>query len=189
MAERSSRIQEVSNLYLQILQELNHNTIPQWLELDLTFQQMKVLYILRQKGPLKMSELSDALKVSMPTITGIISRLVDRKDGEALVMRVTSAEDRREVRAHLTEAGLDVTEQHDELNRALLSGVLAQLTDGQMEDARAGLSHIYTALSEQLATSAKASPDGLPDGLDHVIGEEETAELTSAALKSEPVLN
>jgi DNA-binding MarR family transcriptional regulator len=104
----------------------------------------------------------------MPTITGIISRLVERtekseknkKGGknktiekieikEALVERRTSPEDRREVKAFLTEAGHKVTEQLDELNRKLMAQALAQLNDGEMEDARAGLSHIAKAVNEQ----------------------------------------
>ena len=168
MSDRASRIQEVTGLYFQILQQLNRHNIPERLELDLTFQQMKVLYILKQTGGLTMSELSKRLGVSMPTITGIISRLVERtekseknKKGrknktiekieikEALVERRTSPEDRREVKAFLTEAGQRVTEQLDELNRKMMTQALAQLNDGEMEDARAGLSHIAKAVSEQ----------------------------------------
>lgn len=168
MSDRASRIQEVTGLYFQILQQLNRHNIPEWLELDLTFQQMKVLYILKQTGGLTMSDLSKRLGVSMPTITGIISRLVERtekseknkKGGkhktiekieikEALVERRTSPEDRREVKAFLTEAGQRVTEQLDELNRKMMAQALAQLNDGEMEDARAGLSHIANAVSEQ----------------------------------------
>lgn len=169
MSDRASRIQEVTGLYFQILQQLNRHNIPEWLELDLTFQQMKVLYILRQQGGLTMSELSERLKVSMPTITGIISRLVERGDKVALVERKTSAEDRRQVKAYLTEGGLKITEQLDELNRKLMSQALAQLTDGEMEDARAGLSHIAAAVSEQRPVSTIETVAPL---LNRLIGEE-----------------
>lgn len=181
MADRTSRIQEVTGLYLQILQQLNNHSVPQWLELDLTFQQMKVLYVLKQHGPLRMSELSGELKVSMPTITGIISRLVERRDGEPLVARVTSAEDRREVRAHLTKAGLQVTEQLDELNRKTLTSTLAQLTDGEMEDARAGLNHISTALTEQRSLSLNNARETVTVNLNRVIGEDDVSVTTVAS--------
>ncbi len=166
MSDRASRIQEVTGLYFQILQQLNRHNVPEWLEFDLTFQQMKVLYILRQKDGLTMSELSDRLKVSMPTITGIISRLVERGNNAALVERKTSSEDRRQVKAYLTEAGQKITEQLDTLNRKLMYQALAQLTDGEMEDARAGLSHIAIAVSEQQPVSTVVPM------LNHVIGEE-----------------
>ncbi|MDB5079609.1 MAG: MarR family transcriptional regulator [Chloroflexi bacterium] len=172
MSDRASRIQEATGLYFQILQQLNRHNIPEWLELDLTFQQMKVLYILKQKGGLTMSELSDRLGVSMPTITGIISRLVERKDDSpALVARVTSAEDRRKVTAYLTDAGEKITQQLDTLNRKLFAQALAQLTDGEMEDARAGLSHIANAVSEQRTVTTIETVTPL---LNRVLGEEES---------------
>ncbi len=172
MSDRASRIQEVTGLYFQILQQLNRHNIPEWLELDLTFQQMKVLYILKQKSGLTMSDLSDRLNVSMPTITGIISRLVDRKEnGPALVARKTSPEDRRQVKAYLTEAGEKITEQLDVLNRKLMDQGLAQLTDGEMEDARAGLSHIAAAIGEQHHVTAIETVAPM---LNRVMGEEET---------------
>lgn len=198
MSDRASRIQEVTGLYFQILQQLNHHNIPEWLELDLTFQQMKVLYILRETGGLTMSNLSKRLGVSMPTITGIISRLVERteksvknkKGGknqtiekieikEALVERKTSPEDRREVKAFLTDAGQRITEQLDELNRKLMAEALAQLNDGEMEDARAGLSHIANAVNEQrpVATIETVAPM-----LTHTIGEDESPLSAESAI-------
>jgi DNA-binding MarR family transcriptional regulator len=198
MSDRASRIQEVTGLYFQILQQLNRHNIPEWLELDLTFQQMKVLYILRQTGGLTMSELSNRLGVSMPTITGIISRLVERtersvknkKGGknktiekieikEALVERKTSPEDRREVKAFLTEAGQKITEQLDELNRKLMAQALAQLTDGEMEDARAGLSHVANAVSEQHAV---ATIETVAPLLTRTIGEDEAPLSAESAI-------
>ena len=178
MSERSERVQEVTGLYLQILQQLNSHTVPQWLEIDLTFQQMKVLYILKQHGPRKMSRLSEDLRVSMPTITGIISRLVERKNGPSLVARVTSPKDRREVQAHLTEAGFGIIQLLDTLNDQILVQALAQLNDGELEDARAGLSHINQALSEQSSVETPATLEGVAANLTLVIGEDAATPLT-----------
>ena len=169
MADRSSHVREVSDLYIQVLQELNRNSVPYWLELDLTFQQMKVLYLLKQKGPLKMSELSKRLGVSMPTITGIISRLVDRGHGSALVTRAASVQDRRQVWAHLTEAGTAVTEQLDKLNRQLLESSLAQLSDSELEAARNGLSYLVTAVKEQATPAVAAIMEPLTSKLNHTL--------------------
>lgn len=174
MSDRASRIQEVTDVYLQILQQLNRHTVLQWLELDLTFQQMKVLYVLKQTGPMKMSKLSERLGVSMPTITGIVSRLVERREGEPLIARVTSAEDRREVWAHLTTQGRIITEQLDTINGKLLAGALVQLNDGEMEDARVGLNHIFVALSEQRPVSTVSTNlEEVANGLTLVIGVED----------------
>src|SRR5947209_20617672 len=105
MADRATRVKELSDAYFEILRDLNSSNIPEWLQLDLTFQQMKVLYILKQNGPLKMHDLSQKLKVTMPTITGIVNRLIERKGGAPLLTRMVRPEDRREVWAHLTSTG------------------------------------------------------------------------------------
>jgi DNA-binding MarR family transcriptional regulator len=169
MADRTSHVREVSDLYLQALQELNRNSVPYWLELDLTFQQMKVLYLLKQKGPLKMSELSKKLGVSMPTITGIISRLVERGEGSPLVTRAASVQDRRQVWAHLTEAGIAVTEQLDKLNRQVLETSLAQLSDSQLETARNGLSFLVAAVREQPTAAVAATLESATAKLNHTL--------------------
>lgn len=160
MTQQNPLVDEVTTLYAQIYQQLNHRAIPQWLELDLTFQQMRVLYLLKEKGPQKMSELSTALKVSMPTITGIISRLIERKNSQPLVERVTSPEDRRQVWAHLTPAGQKVTEMMDELNRFMLTEALSALDQSSIEQARAGLNFIINALGNKVpaATKVEAEP-------------------------------
>jgi DNA-binding MarR family transcriptional regulator len=170
MADRSSHVREVSDLYIQVLHELNRNSVPYWLELDLTFQQMKVLYLLKQKGPLKMSELSRLLRVSMPTITGIISRLVERGEGSALVTRAASVQDRRQVWAHLTEAGMAVTEQLDKLNRQLLETSLAQLSESELETARNGLNSLVAAVKDQPPAAVAAIMEPITTKLNHTLG-------------------
>ncbi len=154
MIDNHNRIREISSLYQQILQELNRQSVPYWLELDLTFQQMKVLYILKENGPLKMSELSERLKVSMPTITGIVSRLVERRQGSPLITRATNSQDRRQVWAHLTEVGKAVTEQLDNLNRNLLEVALKHVSESNLENTQLGLSQVYSALKAMNTSEA-----------------------------------
>jgi DNA-binding MarR family transcriptional regulator len=149
MSEKGSEVQELSSLYLDIIHKLNSIATPDWLQLDLTFQQMKVLYILKQKGTLTMSELHEELGVSMPTITGIVNRLIERRDGKPLLTRETSPEDRREVRAKLTEAGIEVTEMVGELSPKVLEGTFARLGDKELQAARQVLDMLRTAAEQQ----------------------------------------
>src|SRR5947209_1118693 len=120
MVDRTTRVSEISSNYFQILQQLNSSNMPEWLQLDLTFQQMKVLYILRTHGKLKMRKLSEQLGVTMPTITGIVNRLIERKDGVALLYRSVSPKDRREVWAQLTDEGNEALELLNKINNNLL---------------------------------------------------------------------
>lgn len=148
-----TQVAEVTTLFDQVSQQLNHGSLPRWLELDLTFQQMRVLYMLKLRGPLKMSELSGLLKVSMPTITGIVSRLIERKEGPALVTRTTSPEDRRQVWAHLTSDGLNVTEQLEDFKQEALSKALDKLSTKDIEEIRHSLSLLYSALNQPKVNS------------------------------------
>lgn len=156
MSENTSHVKSLSNLFLEVLQQLNITNNPEWLELDLTFQQMKVLYILRQHGSQKMSELHKKLHVTMPTITGIVNRLVERKDGAPLLSRETSPDDRREVRARLTTRGFEVTEMLNELNNKLLESSVAQLETSDAQALETHLTHFLEVLTAQRLQTEKA---------------------------------
>jgi DNA-binding MarR family transcriptional regulator len=56
---------------------------------------------LRQHGDQPLGMLAEALHVSARNVTG----LVDHLEGDGIVVRVPDPEDRRSVRAHLTEQG------------------------------------------------------------------------------------
>ena len=149
MSENTVQVQEATNLYFEILQHINMSSTPEWLQLDLTFQQMKVLYILKHNGTLKMKELHEKLGVSMPTITGIVNRLIERKDGVPLLVRETSPEDRREVWAQLTTAAIETTDMLNDINAKLIEKAIGRLSMPELEEAKAGLQRILNAVVDQ----------------------------------------
>ena len=57
-----------------------------------------------------MGHLAGSLHVTMPTMSGIVERLVQAK----YVQRVENPEDRREVRVHLTKAGAEIIAKFQE---------------------------------------------------------------------------
>ena len=156
MSEKSKGSQELSHLYQRAFQQLNTVATPDWLQLDLTFQQMKVLYIIRQYGSLTMSELHEQLQVSMPTITGIVNRLIERRNGTPLLVRETSPEDRRQVRARLTDAGLEVTNMVGALKTELLQEVFKLMNEEELKVAHKVFNRLCE-LSEQQRHDAEAS--------------------------------
>jgi len=84
-------------LYVTLLSSLTEN----WMSLDYTMPQLKVLLCLYINGPYRMSDLATTLGVSTPTVTGIVTRLV----GRGLISRGADTEDRRVVTCHLTSEG------------------------------------------------------------------------------------
>ena len=68
---------------------------------DLTLDQWRVLHTVTERGPLSMSDASARTRVSGPTLTRIVDRLV----GRALLYRNVDAADRRRVVVHAAERG------------------------------------------------------------------------------------
>lgn len=73
----------------------------EWLHLDLTMPQLKVVLLLFLNGPSRMSVIASELGVSLATATGVVDRLVERNN----VLREGDPEDRRVVLCRLSEEG------------------------------------------------------------------------------------
>ena len=73
----------------------------EWLQLELTMPQLKVVLLLFLNGPTRMSDIASALGVSLATATGVVDRLVERD----IVVRESQPEDRRVVLCRLSEKG------------------------------------------------------------------------------------
>jgi DNA-binding MarR family transcriptional regulator len=74
---------------------------PPWLDQELTFSQLRVLYLLSEQGPITMSRLAEVLAVTPATATGVIERLEKR----GLAERSHRGDDRRIVECSLSDAG------------------------------------------------------------------------------------
>ncbi len=77
----------------------------EWLTIDLTMSQFKVLLLVQEEGPLRASEIAAALGVSQAVVTGVTDRLVHRD----LIERVGDPHDRRVVICKLTDEGEQLT--------------------------------------------------------------------------------
>ena len=84
------------------LQRPAHGAAPQWLAQELTFSQLRVLFLLRDEGAFTMSHLAETLGVTSATASGI----VDRIERRGLVERLHRSDDRRVVECALTDEGL-----------------------------------------------------------------------------------
>lgn len=76
----------------------------------LTLPQYKVLSLIKQYQPCKMSDISGLAKVSLASLTSMIDRLEE----EETVERILSKEDRRIVILKLTEKGEDFLNKTEE---------------------------------------------------------------------------
>ncbi len=117
----------------------------EWLSLDLTVAQLRVMLVLHARGASRMSVIAAEMDVALSTATGIVDNLVKK----GLVMRQTDPRDRRRVIAALAPAGQEL------INRLWLSGqfqieqLLDGLTEAQLEKAAAVARMLYTNISRQ----------------------------------------
>ena len=126
----------------------------EWLSINLTMPQLKILFLLYSGGAATMGELATPLGVKLSTVTGIVDRLVEQD----LVQRGEDPRDRRVVLGSLTEKGQQLV---DGLYRALqmqLGKALEKLTLEDLRKVAQGFDILYEAiLAEQQAAQAAQS--------------------------------
>ena len=100
-----SQNKEIIERILQLSDKAFRELVPmlpkEWLQLDLTMPQLKVVLLLFLNGSSRMSEIASALDVSLATASGVVERMVERK----IVLRESHPDDRRVVLCSLSKDG------------------------------------------------------------------------------------
>ncbi|MDP2953127.1 MAG: MarR family transcriptional regulator [Chloroflexota bacterium] len=123
-AERTHLIKRILELDLVTYRAFSRTLPKEWLTVDLTMPQLKVLFMLFSEGPSRVGALAAALGVGPPTLTGILDRLVRH----GLVSRKEDPADRRVVISQLTDSGRKMTENLHQLGRARWSELLESMS-------------------------------------------------------------
>lgn len=107
---------------------------------ELTMAQLRVLFRLRNRGPLTSGALASQLGVTLPTVTSVVDRLVAR----GLVERRDDPEDRRRVILAIAPDGQALVERVQQGRRARLAAAVEAIDD----EARTALLRGLEALGE-----------------------------------------
>jgi len=157
--ERRKLIREVIDLAEREMTRMPPMMGEEWLTLDVTMSQFKVLLLLQKEGELRVSEIATALGVSQAVVTGVTDRLVHR----GLVERVGDPHDRRVVICRLTEEGgrltYSVSRSGLERGRKLLEVMNVQelqLLKDAFEMASGVIDRVRHKLGMEMAADAKA---------------------------------
>ena len=143
---RAAVVDEVIAGYESLMQRLADSHAPEFLEIDVTMPQAKLLYLLGALGELHMSELVARLGVSLSTVSGLVDRIVDH----GLATRRDDPADRRQVVVGLTPAGSEFIDRFRELNARQMRELLAVLDDADLvllHDAFAALERAASRLA------------------------------------------
>jgi DNA-binding MarR family transcriptional regulator len=114
-------------------------------ELDLSFTQMKLLYLLHEQEETTVKEIAGRLSMSVAAMSRSIDGLVQR----GLVARQERADDRRSKRIALLPPGREVLERVAAVRQAALVAFAAGLPDAERTALHAALSHIAERISSR----------------------------------------
>ncbi len=116
-------------------------TTEQWLNIDLTMPQLKILFLLYTRGAQSMGQLAKPLSVKLSTVTGIVDRLIERQ----LVTREEDPHDRRMVVTRLTDKGHQIVDTLYQAGRIHMANILDRLTLDELRIVAQALDIIQTA--------------------------------------------
>jgi DNA-binding MarR family transcriptional regulator len=141
-------IDEVVVAFDALMHRLADSHAPEFLEIDVTMPQAKLLYLIGASGDLHMSELVARLGVSLSTVSGLVDRIVDH----GLATRREDAADRRQVVVGLTPEGADFIGRFRELNTRQMRELLGRLDVTELAHVRAALAALDRAAAGLTAT-------------------------------------
>lgn len=104
-----------------------------------------------------MSRLAEQLDVSLPNVTGIVERMVER----GIVERSRPHDDRRVVEVRICAAGLELLDEIDMVKRQQMAKVISRLSPEQQERALRTFTELRLA-TEELAR--EESPSNVFEG-------------------------
>jgi DNA-binding MarR family transcriptional regulator len=99
-------------------------------DLDITGQQMGILFSLKQGVATTPFELSKLLGID----TGLMTRMLDKLETKGLLERSRNADDRRVVNLHLTAKGLETAAQIPEVAPHVLNARLRKFTQAEFAE-------------------------------------------------------
>ena len=113
----------------------------EWLSLDLTMPQLKVVLLLFTNGPERMGTIASALGVSLATATGVVDRLVEKD----MVTREGDPNDRRIVLIRLSDKGEKIITGLWQLARVNTEALLKALDQRKLQLLNEALSALLEA--------------------------------------------
>ena len=132
------------DLYLRAATVIDPIRMRAWRGLELTVTQLVVLFLLREAPGMPAGALAEDLRVTPPTVTGLVDRLVRM----GLVRREEDPKDRRLVRNVLTERGQEILGEVEREGRAFLTQLLERLSAGQLSRLVGSLEDLVAAANE-----------------------------------------
>jgi DNA-binding MarR family transcriptional regulator len=156
MSEVSARQAQLEAVIAALdgLWDLRDPEVPGWAEQELTFGQVRLLFLLSKHGPSPMSRIAEWLGVGLPTASGTVERV----ERHGLVARRHRIDDRRVVECGLTDAGQSLI---DEISGKRLE-VMRQFLSVLNEEEFAEMARLIAIVVERAKSRLGVNPDAMP---------------------------
>ena len=127
---------------------------PAWMDLDLTFGQLRLVYLLSQQGPQSIGQIAERFGVTMTAA----SQFADRVERQGLAERHHRSDDRRVVELRLTEAGSALVAGMLGMQRDVLRDLFSVFTPAELEQ----LERLVRTMVERHGARAPFAADRVP---------------------------
>ncbi len=147
---RSQLVDEIIQGWIALARAKISRDVTEWLQLDIPMSQMRVLIQLYLGGKANMARLAGVLGVKLPTVTGLVDRLVER----GLVQREDSPDDRRLVVIRLSDHGEAVIKGIFELHIQEAERYLQVASIAELEAINVGIETLNTVVGRYQTVGA-----------------------------------
>lgn len=165
---RRDLIRQVRDANHAIYRRIWHDTVADWIRLDLTMAQVKLLFVLRHVSDddsqvMTISSVAQRLEIGLPAASHLVDRLVQ----QGLASRIEDKSDRRRALLELTEAGRELANRLGEGTRDRFARWVERLDDDDLATLARGLSALAVAADESEGLADPGYPASRRDaGLD-----------------------
>ncbi|MSQ22246.1 MAG: MarR family transcriptional regulator [Dehalococcoidia bacterium] len=141
-ATKERLLTRVADILEEVGRSGHYQVSPDWFSLDLTMPQVRVIFLLRQKGPNRMTDLASTLVISFSRATALVDQLVEKE----LVERWTDPQDRRSVLCALTDKGKELAQRLLMERRSRWEERLAPLSVDELQRVQEAMELVCDAL-------------------------------------------
>ena len=127
--QKAQLIERITELEKRVYLALRPIVPKEWLNIEFTMPQLKIILFLFTDGPARVSTLALALGVSLATTTGITDRLVQHD----LIVKDCDPEDGRAVVCRLSEKGGEMITRLLKLGESRVRGLLERVALAKLE--------------------------------------------------------
>ena len=151
--------QLLSERLVELMERMSFHMRPRslggWQDLELTMPQARTMFLLHRQGPTRMGVLSEHLGRGLPSVTGMMDRLVNK----GLVERVEDPSDRRVVACRLTDEGRRAVERFWQVSRERRLALADALTLDELEAVVPALDLLIRAAARREAEGSAPAAD------------------------------